>query len=82
MARSDRPRQKRIARAEGRLRQSINGAVRAYGIAQWTNGYRTGNPAKEAELHPKEMAQWKRCEQADALVTRCLAGYRRAIQRT
>ncbi len=45
-----------------RLMESIELLVHLRGRAQWYNGYRCGNPEKQAELYDKEMHYWSRAD--------------------
>lgn len=49
-----------------RLMNAMDACAVARGEAQWTHGYRTGRPDKEAELYAKQMAQWTTVEKAEA----------------
>lgn len=56
-----------------RLMQGMDECARARGEAQWTNGYRAGNPQKEKALHEKEMMQWKHVGECEAKFKRLCA---------
>ncbi len=63
----------KVARA--RLRVAIDRCCLARGEAQWVNGYRCGNPEKEAELHAKEMKAWARCGEVEKALERYITAY-------
>lgn len=50
------------------------------GEAQWMNGYRTANLAKEAELYPTEVQRWNRAGHEREEVQRALGRYTRALK--
>lgn len=68
-----------FARRELERQIDIAGFLR--GEAQWTNGYRSGNPKREAELHEQEVRRWKQygdqSEAVEGAIARLIATVRR-----
>ncbi len=72
----------KLIQAKRDLMTTINAYASAKGAAEWTNGYRVGNPAKEAEKHAHEMQQWAVVGRLEKRVRYSLQSYVRLVRRS
>lgn len=70
----------KLIQAKRDLLTTINAYASAQGAAEWTNGYRVGNPAKEAEKHAHEMRQWAVVGRVEKQVRYRLQAYTRLVR--
>lgn len=63
------------------LVEAVQQYAKAFGNAQWTNGYRAASPTDEASLYGREMLEWKWAGEREKRFAMCLAAYTRAVKR-